>query len=770
MKVKVKHIKCDMSEKDRKLANDFIKFLQKKYPLKEEITIIFTGERFGTMTSGSRTKDSELKILTKGRMNRDIFRTLAHEWIHEWQMNVKGKKPTNDGIGGPLEDEANAEAGSLLKKFEKNFPEKEEMMYEGINKKINLLKENILITEKENVKKEFLLEMKKIGIEKLPYSYSALKQFVDPETMDIHYNKHYKGYVKKLNDALSKKNYKDVDLEDIIKSISKYDTKVRNNAGGAFNHALFWKMLSPKKQIPKGEIFEKITKQYGNIKKMKDEFNEVAKERFGSGWVWLVLTKTNRLKIMSTPNQDNPLMNIIKGGGYPLLGLDLWEHAYYLRYRNKRDEYIKKFWNHINWEFVNELYVGKSKKKLNESIWKGLRRVDDVEKIKSIDTKSYPDNELINNKTKNDRNLGIWTKEGRKAMQLKGSEISKNLCTKQRVNKPFCRLYQMSRYLDEDTKVNLEVALEVLIDYFRLKNVGLFPAIVELSLQDEGRTVNYLKLLADFIEDDKFDKTNTKRILNRQRNSNVVPNNLEDLLKQARTLEHQKYEERFLGDYFDKKATFLRLDYKCDDDAKDTLFTLLTKVKSKEKTIDLVFEQMIKCIEKSLDSGTYYLKADVVSKKDLKYNDEVIFKSGTYFEVKKMDPFIDSYLSEFFSIFKETSIGQFKGEYLGMYNELIQKVYDWLISNPKATEYLNKVKSQIGGIIYEYDTIVPIEYIDLYWSNKGQRGCDEKRLSIRFKIKENINQIQTYKFKNVEDLTSKTETVPYDKKKKVICK
>ena len=379
MKVKVKHIKCDMSEKDRKLANDFIKFLQKKYPLKEEITIIFTGERFGTMSSGSRTQDSELKILTKGRMNRDIFRTLAHEWVHEWQMNVKRKKPTNDGIGGPLEDEANAEAGSLLKKFEKSFPDKEEMMYESINKKINLLKENILITEKQNIKEEFLLEMKKIGIEKLPYSYSALKQFVDPETMDIHYNKHYKGYVKKLNDALSKKNYKDVDLEDIIKSISKYDTKVRNNAGGAFNHALFWKMLSPKKQIPKGEIFEKITRQYGNIKKMKDEFNEVAKERFGSGWVWLVLTKTNRLKIMSTPNQDNPLMNIIKDGGYPLLGLDLWEHAYYLRYRNKRDEYIKKFWNHINWEFVNELYVGKTKKTLNETYLRVLLESEEFE-------------------------------------------------------------------------------------------------------------------------------------------------------------------------------------------------------------------------------------------------------------------------------------------------------------------------------------------------------------------------------------------------------
>jgi len=367
MKIKVKHIKCDMSKKDRELMNNFIKFLQKKHPLKDDITIIFTGERYGTMSSGSRTKDSELKILTKGRMNRDIARTLAHEWIHEKQINLQGKKPGQD-IGGPLEDEANAKAGSLIKQFEKDNPDKEEMMYESFNKKIKLLNEQILLTEKEEIKNNLLLEMKKIGIEKLPYAYSALNKFVGTETMNIHYNKHYKGYVKKLNKALSNTTLKYEDLEDIIKSISKFDTSVRNNAGGAFNHALFWKMLSPKKQIPKGEIFEKITKQYGNIKKMKDEFNEVAKERFGSGWVWLVLTKTNRLKIMSTPNQDNPLMNIIKDGGYPLLGLDLWEHAYYLRYRNKRDEYIKNFWNHINWDFVNDLFVSKSRKKLSESI------------------------------------------------------------------------------------------------------------------------------------------------------------------------------------------------------------------------------------------------------------------------------------------------------------------------------------------------------------------------------------------------------------------
>jgi Fe-Mn family superoxide dismutase len=115
-------------------------------------------------------------------------------------------------------------------------------------------------------------------------------------------------------------------------------------------------MLSPKKQKPNGEVYDKIVKQYGSFDKFKEEFNKVALDRFGSGWVWLILTKTNRLKVMSTPNQDNPLMNVVDGGGYPLLGLDVWEHAYYLRYRNKRDQYINKFWDCVNWDFVNELF------------------------------------------------------------------------------------------------------------------------------------------------------------------------------------------------------------------------------------------------------------------------------------------------------------------------------------------------------------------------------------------------------------------------------
>jgi Fe-Mn family superoxide dismutase len=203
--------------------------------------------------------------------------------------------------------------------------------------------------------KVFLTEMKKIGIEKLPYSYSALDRFINKETMDVHYNKHYKGYVDKLNQAISKRSGGDKELEEIIKNISKYNKKIRDNAGGAFNHALFWKMLSPEQQKCSGEIYDKITMDFESYRNFKSKFEEVAKKRFGSGWVWLILDKTNKLKIISTPNQDNPLMDVIKGGGYPLLGLDLWEHAYYLKYLNKRDDYIKNFWTVVNWKFVNKL-------------------------------------------------------------------------------------------------------------------------------------------------------------------------------------------------------------------------------------------------------------------------------------------------------------------------------------------------------------------------------------------------------------------------------
>ena len=237
-----------------------------------------------------------------------------------------------------------------------------------LQEKVEQIANKIKLQETKENEKLFINEMKKIGIEKLPYSYSALKQFIDPETMSYHYNGHYKTYVDKLNDALSKKDYGDVELEEIVRSIGKYNKTIRNNAGGAFNHALFWKMLSPKEQKCSGEIYERIKKDFHNFLGFKQEFTEKAKKNFGSGWVWLVLTKSGTLKIMTTPNQDNPLMNIIRNGGYPLLGLDLWEHAYYLKYKNKRDDYIKNFFKAINWTFVNKMFNMKVNTKINETV------------------------------------------------------------------------------------------------------------------------------------------------------------------------------------------------------------------------------------------------------------------------------------------------------------------------------------------------------------------------------------------------------------------
>lgn len=244
--------------------------------------------------------------------------------------------------------------------FNKKYPHNlKETKIDFLNSLIN--------EEKKYSEKTFVLnEMKKIGIEKLPYAYSALKPFIDSKTMNIHYNKHYKGYVDKLNKALSNLKSGDAELEDIIKSISKYNTEIRNNSGGAFNHALFWNMLSPKKTTPSKELKEKIIKDFGTFQKFKNKFEEVAKSRFGSGWAWLVITKNKKLKVVSTPNQDNPLMNVVKDGGFPLLGLDLWEHAYYLKYQNKRDEYISNFWNVVNWNFVSKMYEIKTKTNLTD--------------------------------------------------------------------------------------------------------------------------------------------------------------------------------------------------------------------------------------------------------------------------------------------------------------------------------------------------------------------------------------------------------------------
>ena len=232
--------------------------------------------------------------------------------------------------------------------------------------KIDILEEQIYRVE---MKQGYIKEEKKIKnikgnipIERLPFKMDSLKKFIDPETMSYHYNKHYIGYVNNLNDILNKEKKKNLELEAIIEKIDEYGKDVRNNAGGAYNHAIFWKMLSPKQMEPNGPILKIIERTFGGIRNFTKKFEEAAKERFGSGWVWLVLNDDNIIKIMTTENQDNPLMNIIQNGGYVLIGLDLWEHAYYLTYRNKKEKYVENFWRVINWDYINQRFIERQAK------------------------------------------------------------------------------------------------------------------------------------------------------------------------------------------------------------------------------------------------------------------------------------------------------------------------------------------------------------------------------------------------------------------------
>ncbi len=191
----------------------------------------------------------------------------------------------------------------------------------------------------------------------LDYSYGALEPFIDTVTMEIHHDKHHKAYVDNLNAALLKINYNGESLEQIFQHVSNYNLTIRNNAGGDYNHSLFWKLIGPQNKgaSPK-EIESAIVIEFNSMDNFKKLFTEVALGRFGSGWVWLIKTMNNKLQIISTPNQDNPLMEDAPFKGIPIIGLDVWEHAYYLKYQNKRPEYIEAWWNVLNWDYANKLF------------------------------------------------------------------------------------------------------------------------------------------------------------------------------------------------------------------------------------------------------------------------------------------------------------------------------------------------------------------------------------------------------------------------------
>ena len=192
---------------------------------------------------------------------------------------------------------------------------------------------------------------------KLNYNYTDLEPHVDAKTMEIHHSKHHQAYVNNLNAAIENTDAAAMSIEEIVKNISKFSPAVRNNGGGHWNHTFFWNVMSPNGGgNPTGELASKIDAQFGSFEAMKEEFNKAATTRFGSGWAWLCKKADGSLCICSTPNQDNPLMDIAECPGTPIIGLDVWEHAYYLNYQNRRPDYIAAFWNVVNWEAAADNY------------------------------------------------------------------------------------------------------------------------------------------------------------------------------------------------------------------------------------------------------------------------------------------------------------------------------------------------------------------------------------------------------------------------------
>ena len=193
----------------------------------------------------------------------------------------------------------------------------------------------------------------------LPYAFDALEPHLDARTMEIHHDKHHAGYTKKLNAAIEGTDLEGKKIEDILANVSEHGAAVRNNGGGYYNHSLFWTIMSPEGGGEPGKttnVAKAIERDFGSFAKFKEEFSNAAKGQFGSGWAWLVVDKNDKLFVCGTPNQDNPLMDVTDKNGTPILGLDVWEHAYYLNYQNRRPDYVEAFFNVIDWSAVTKRY------------------------------------------------------------------------------------------------------------------------------------------------------------------------------------------------------------------------------------------------------------------------------------------------------------------------------------------------------------------------------------------------------------------------------
>jgi Fe-Mn family superoxide dismutase len=199
--------------------------------------------------------------------------------------------------------------------------------------------------------------VKELIFAELPYAFDALEPHIDKMTMEIHYTKHHRAYFDNLQNAVKGTEMADIAFLELLNNISRYPMAVRNNGGGHYNHTLFWNIMSTDGGgSPTGELLDAIVKKFNSFDEFKNVFSDAAKTRFGSGWAWLSVKADGSLAVSSTPNQDNPLMDVAECRAFPILGLDVWEHAYYLKYQNRRPDYIQGFWNVVNWKSVEQNY------------------------------------------------------------------------------------------------------------------------------------------------------------------------------------------------------------------------------------------------------------------------------------------------------------------------------------------------------------------------------------------------------------------------------
>lgn len=223
---------------------------------------------------------------------------------------------------------------------------------------ILILITGIILAEKPINKKDFnMKEFKTNEFPALPYSYDALEPYIDAQTMEIHYDRHHRTYFNNFIAAIKGSDLENASIEKIFAEVSKAGDAVRNNGGGFYNHVIFWENLGKGSSGPSPELAKAIDAAFGSFEKFRETFSNAAKTRFGSGWAWLYLTSDKKLAVGSTPNQDNPLMDVSPIKGIPLLTIDVWEHAYYLKYQNRRPDYVEAFWNVVDWNTVNRRYA-----------------------------------------------------------------------------------------------------------------------------------------------------------------------------------------------------------------------------------------------------------------------------------------------------------------------------------------------------------------------------------------------------------------------------